>query len=90
MTSTKGGAIACRRTDLGTLEPGKIADLVVVRADPLQNIGNMRTIDLVMKEGAVIDRSRLPEKPVLGFDPEAEWPYARKPARVHTDQQGRR
>jgi len=63
---------------VGTLEPGRLADLVVVRSDPLQDIGNMRRIDLVMKEGAVVDRERLPTRRVLAFDPEAEWPSATK------------
>ena len=57
--------------DLGTLEVGKTADLLVLRADPLLDITNMRQIDAVMKDGTVIDRARLPEKPILHFDPEA-------------------
>jgi imidazolonepropionase-like amidohydrolase len=80
VAATKRGAEACRRTDIGTLEPGKLADLVVVRSDPLQDIANMRRIDLVMKEGVIVDRDRLPTRRVLAFDPEADWPLATKPA----------
>jgi imidazolonepropionase-like amidohydrolase len=76
--ATKRGAEACRRPDLGTLEAGKTADLLVLRANPLVDITNMRQIDAVMKDGAIIDRARLPEKPILHFDPEAEWPRATK------------
>jgi imidazolonepropionase-like amidohydrolase len=39
--------------ELGTVEPGKLADLVAVPGDPLQNIGLMRSVAFVMKEGKV-------------------------------------
>ena len=39
-------------SDVGTLEKGKWADLVVLRANPLQNILNTRTIDTVWIGGA--------------------------------------
>jgi len=38
---------------LGTVEAGKIADLVAVEGDPLKNIGLMREVKFVMKEGKV-------------------------------------
>jgi imidazolonepropionase-like amidohydrolase len=37
----------------GTIEVGKLADLVVLRADPLLDIRNTRAIQLVMKRGRV-------------------------------------
>ena len=37
--------------DLGTLEVGKLADLLLVRGDPLQNIRNLRNIEMVIKDG---------------------------------------
>ena len=41
--------------ELGTIEPGKLADLMIVREDPLANIRNTRTIDLVIKDGRIVD-----------------------------------
>jgi len=51
--------------DLGTLEPGKLADLVILDRDPLQNAKNYRAIHLVMKEGRIIDRAALPTQKLL-------------------------
>jgi imidazolonepropionase-like amidohydrolase len=43
----------------GTIEIGKLADLVVLRSDPLRDIRNTRSIQLVMKRGRVyLIRSR--------------------------------
>jgi imidazolonepropionase-like amidohydrolase len=38
---------------LGTLEPGKLADIVVIPGDPLQNIRQTEKVFFVMKEGAI-------------------------------------
>jgi imidazolonepropionase-like amidohydrolase len=40
--------------DAGTLEPGKFADVIAVSADPLKDIGALRTIGMVMKGGVVV------------------------------------
>lgn len=61
----------------------------MIRSDPLQDIANMRRIDLVMKEGVIVDRDRLPAKRVLSFDPEAPWPHATKPSGSGTGSGGR-
>jgi imidazolonepropionase-like amidohydrolase len=45
--------------DVGTLEPGKRADLVVLAASPLQDIHNTRRIERVMQGGVW----RLSDKP---------------------------
>lgn len=49
--------------DLGTIEPGKIADVIAVAGDPLDDISAMRRVFFVMKEGRVYrnDRAPLPE-----------------------------
>jgi imidazolonepropionase-like amidohydrolase len=65
VSATRNGAVACRALqDYGTLEKGKRADLLVLDADPLENIGNIRKLHAVMKNGRVIDLDKLPEKPV--------------------------
>ncbi|WP_045686998.1 metal-dependent hydrolase family protein [Hymenobacter sp. AT01-02] len=40
-------------SSLGTLEPGKLADVVAVEGDPLQDIGAMQKVRFVMKQGVV-------------------------------------
>lgn len=37
--------------DLGTLEPGKLADFVILKADPLADVGNARQVEAVYKGG---------------------------------------
>jgi len=59
--------------DLGTLEKGKIADLLILDKDPLQAAENYRSIHTIIKDGAVIDREALPLNPILTKpDPAAE------------------
>ena len=45
--------------DFGTLVAGKVADLVVLDADPLLDISNTQKIDRVMRLGEWVDRERL-------------------------------
>jgi cytosine/adenosine deaminase-related metal-dependent hydrolase len=48
-----------RLADLGTVERGKLADLVLLDADPLQDIGNARKIRAVVLAGRYLDRPAL-------------------------------
>jgi imidazolonepropionase-like amidohydrolase len=52
-------AIVNASSDWGTLEAGKRADLVIVDGKPDQRISDTRRIVVVVKEGAVIDRTAL-------------------------------
>jgi imidazolonepropionase-like amidohydrolase len=66
VSSTRNIAAAYHKLDqFGTLEKGKLADLVVLDADPLADITNIRKISLVMKSGRVIDRDKLPTRRFL-------------------------
>jgi imidazolonepropionase-like amidohydrolase len=51
--------------DLGTLEAGKRADLLLLEGDPLADPRNYRRIAEVVKDGAVVDRAVLPIRRVL-------------------------
>lgn len=50
-----------REKDFGTIAPGKIADLVLLDANPLDDIGNTRTISAVVFGGKLFSRSSLDE-----------------------------
>ena len=66
VSATRNGAAAYHHlAEFGTLEPGKFADLLILDADPLENVSNARKISLVMKEGSPIDRNSLPEHRLL-------------------------
>jgi len=41
-------------SDLGSIDEGKIADLIAVQGDPLKDINSMKNISFVMKDGVVI------------------------------------
>ena len=47
--------------DLGSIEPGKLADLVVLDGDPLQDIRNTNTVRYVMKNGRLYEGDTLTE-----------------------------
>lgn len=53
-SATINAATLLRRTDdIGTLVPGRYADIVAVRGDPLQDITLLENVDFVMKGGRV-------------------------------------
>ena len=54
-------------SDFGTLEVGKIADLILLDADPLTDIGNTLAIDRVMQRGEWVDSRRVAIDAVATF-----------------------
>ena len=51
VASTRGGARAMGRDDVGTLEKGKRADFLLVGADPLLDAANLRKLNAVVRGG---------------------------------------
>ena len=50
--STKTGAeVIGRDGDLGTIEPGKLADIIVVEGNPLFDINDLGYVRMVVEDG---------------------------------------
>src|SRR6202000_2918419 len=59
--ATHNGAVLLGKADtLGSVEPGKLADLLLLNADPSASIENVKNIAFVMKGGEIIDETKLP------------------------------
>ena len=64
--ATRNIAVAYGKGDqLGTLEPGKMADLLILRKNPLQAAENYRSIETIIQAGRIIDAAKLPERNFL-------------------------
>jgi imidazolonepropionase-like amidohydrolase len=57
-----GAAFLQRDRELGTVEAGKLADLIVLSGNPAQRISDIRTIERVMAGGRWIDRAKYGSK----------------------------
>ena len=62
VAATRESARALRLNDLGTVAPGKSADFVVLDANPLDNVANVRRINAVYIRGQKVDRAGLRAK----------------------------
>ena len=59
--ATYNSAVFSGKADqLGSVQAGRLADLVLLDADPAVSIDNVKAIALVMKNGEIIDESKLP------------------------------
>ncbi len=69
--ATRHGAVALGREDtIGTLEPGKHANIVFLRQDPLAGPGSLRSVELTVKRGRLYYRRDF----VLGAPPRPGLP----------------
>ncbi|MGI9628745.1 MAG: amidohydrolase family protein [Longimicrobiales bacterium] len=60
VAGTQGAAeMIGAEADFGTIEAGKRADLLILGADPLEQIRNTRSLETVISEGRVVDREGL-------------------------------
>jgi imidazolonepropionase-like amidohydrolase len=61
VAATSEAAAFLRLPDVGMLQPGYQADLLILEADPTESITRTRRIDAVYLRGARIDRSKYPQ-----------------------------
>jgi imidazolonepropionase-like amidohydrolase len=59
MATRDAAKIVGREKELGTVEPGKLADLIILDADPLADLRNVGRIQAVMKGGKLYNRDEL-------------------------------
>ena len=70
--ATIGSArVARREADLGSIAPGKLADLVLIDGDPAQRISHIRNVELVMKDGVFYRPDELNQ--AVGITPRSGW-----------------
>jgi len=67
ITTLDAARLAGRASELGSIEPGKLADMILVDGDPSRNIGDVRRLRLVIKDGKLIDPDALCR--ALGIQP---------------------
>jgi imidazolonepropionase-like amidohydrolase len=51
-----------RREEFGTVAPGRVADLLLLSANPLDDIRNIRRIERVIARGMIYEPARLLER----------------------------
>jgi imidazolonepropionase-like amidohydrolase len=63
--TANGAGATLRSRDLGTIEKGKLADIVLLQADLLADIRNIENIVAVIAQGRIVNLSALPEHPIF-------------------------
>jgi len=58
--TTNAADLLGHSSEIGSVKPGKFADIVAVSGDPLQNIGVLENLDFIMKDGKVYKSQSAP------------------------------
>ncbi len=67
IATLKAAQVMKRDSELGSIEKGKLADLVLVSGDPTSDVSAMRNTKLVVKDGVVFDPAKIYE--AIGVQP---------------------
>src|SRR6185503_9973213 len=59
--ATSNGATFLRERHIGTIAAGQQADLVIVRGNPSANISDIRSVEMIFKDGVAYDPATLIE-----------------------------
>jgi imidazolonepropionase-like amidohydrolase len=82
VAATRNGAeVIGAAHELGTIEPGKKADLLILSANPLDNIENIRRIEWVVQDGRVHRRAEFAYVSPAGADSHGPQPLGARPGR---------
>ena len=54
----QGAARSTLRQDIGTLEPGKVADIVLIDGNPLTNLNDLLDVIVTIRDGRIVADSR--------------------------------
>ena len=76
-TTLNNAKVLGKEDELGTIEAGKYADLIILDADPLQDITNTQEIHLVIKDGLVLEPDVLLEENLEQFGARGERHFDR-------------
>jgi imidazolonepropionase-like amidohydrolase len=71
-TATINPATACGLSEqTGSLAKGKLAELALINGDPSQRIGDLRQVELVMRDGKIMEAQRMREALGISAPPKA-------------------
>ncbi len=69
VAATRDGAqLLDLEDEVGTVEPGKLADIVVIRGNPLEDMMLLREVEIVIKQGDILRPDTLPNLPPYSMD----------------------